>query len=134
MSWLCFYIAIGVCVGLITACFGEDFLSALALFATNIIVWPLTLAVVVMGVCIEAYQWNQSRITYRQVRKLIDNDLKVKRMTNSLRVCTPDTPMPKGDKRNWQHPEAVSIASSCDCCDAYQCPICGTAFKVELPE
>jgi hypothetical protein len=74
MSWLCLYITIGVCVGLITACFGEDLLSALALFATNIIVWPLTLAVVVMGVCIEAYQWNQSRITYRQVRKLIDNE------------------------------------------------------------
>jgi hypothetical protein len=49
-------------------------------------------------------------------------------------ICTKEKPW-KQEYGDWaEHPDAVVVDSSCDCCEAYQCPHCGRHFKVELPE
>ena len=54
-------------------------------------------------------------------------------------ICTAEKPWKEeyGDIDPFirvTHPDAKTVNSSCDCCEAYECPNCGLRFKVELPE
>lgn len=55
-------------------------------------------------------------------------------------VCTKEAPMPKGDGRRWQHPDAVDVGEEYNGLsgggdyDIYKCPHCGLRFYVELPD
>lgn len=50
------------------------------------------------------------------------------------RTCTKEAPADNKPGDRWQHPDAISLEGTCDCCDRYRCPNCGLTFKVELPE
>lgn len=44
-----------------------------------------------------------------------------------------ERPLPKGPR--YQHPNAKYVGDDYDgCCERYECPDCGTHFKMELPE
>jgi hypothetical protein len=47
------------------------------------------------------------------------------------RECTKEDPWRRSEGGQWSHPDARTVESTCDCCDAYECPNCGLTFKKE---
>lgn len=46
--------------------------------------------------------------------------------------CTATSPAPKGDEREYYHPEAVKVGECSEgCCDDFRCPHCGVTWRVE---
>ncbi len=59
-------------------------------------------------------------------------------MKNVENICTKDSPMPKGAKGTWVHPDAEMVdedsGSMYGTYEKYKCPHCGMRFWVELPD
>jgi len=57
-----------------------------------------------------------------------------------IMTCSKEAPMPQGDARCWQHPDAVDAGEEYyglaggGNYDKYKCPNCGLIFRVELPD
>jgi len=64
----------------------------------------------------------------------ITEKLKTHPVNNGRYICGKNHPMPLGAIGMWEHPDAVEVDGTCDCCATYKCPNCNFKFKEELPQ